>query len=386
MAITSWLRELKSLWAVQKVRRLRRGAGSKPSRRLVLEVLEDRTTPSSIFRVNAASLATSPDGSTWANAFPSLQSVLAIAQPGDQVWVEQGTYTPTTGTGSHGFLQFGIRRRPLRRLCGGRNGTKPTQPRCLYQTILSGDIGTIGDISDNSYHVVFSSGVDGTGVLDGFTITAGNADSSAARLLPRAAASTPPSGRCSAASTTCRRPITAKSRPFARRAGVGRASRGRARAHRRAARRLDHRGGDRRACGVLRRRADPAQGLSEAPARDLQQIRHPADLGLERQFRNHGDTVIALLARSARRAHSPRRLKRFSGKASSMHLVSCRHSTSGRTALRNLATRSMRNRTELIFQVVQGEAHGDRLAGKRATEDARLCPAIKNDFQPGGVP
>jgi hypothetical protein len=25
-------------------------------------------------------------------------------------------------------------------------------------------------------------------------------------------------------------------------------------------------------------------------------------------------------------------------------------------------------------------------AGKRVTEDARLCPAIKNDFQPGGVP
>src|SRR5260370_13027113 len=35
-----------------------------------------------------------------------------------------------------------------------------------------------------------------------------------------------------------------------------------------------------------------------------------------------------------------------------MHLVSCRHSISGLTALRNLATRSMRSRTELMFQVV----------------------------------
>src|ERR1700742_3582352 len=56
----------------------------------------------------------------------------------------------------------------------------------------------------------------------------------------------------------------------------------------------------------------------------------------------------------------PSRLKRLSGKASSMHLVSCRHSTSGRTDLRNLATRSMRSRTELIFHVVRESAIGAR--------------------------
>src|SRR5437764_14699395 len=36
-----------------------------------------------------------------------------------------------------------------------------------------------------------------------------------------------------------------------------------------------------------------------------------------------------------------------------MHLISCRQSTSGLAALMNLATRSMRSRTELIFQVVR---------------------------------
>src|SRR5882757_4360444 len=41
-----------------------------------------------------------------------------------------------------------------------------------------------------------------------------------------------------------------------------------------------------------------------------------------------------------------------------MHLVSCRHSTSGRAALRNLATRSMRSRTELMFQVVREKRMG----------------------------
>src|SRR3982074_2599145 len=41
-----------------------------------------------------------------------------------------------------------------------------------------------------------------------------------------------------------------------------------------------------------------------------------------------------------------------------MHLVSCRHSTSGRAALRNLATKSMRSRTELMFQVVREKRMG----------------------------
>ena len=51
-------------------------------------------------------------------------------------------------------------------------------------------------------------------------------------------------------------------------------------------------------------------------------------------------------------------LKRFSGKASSMHLVSCRHKTSGRIDLMNFATRSMRSRTELMFQVVRERRMG----------------------------
>src|ERR1700759_1716307 len=47
-----------------------------------------------------------------------------------------------------------------------------------------------------------------------------------------------------------------------------------------------------------------------------------------------------------------------------MHFVSCRQSTSGLTALRNLATRSMRRRTELMFHVVRkkrlGRTYQDR--------------------------
>jgi len=43
-------------------------------------------------------------------------------------------------------------------------------------TTLSGDIGAIGDHSDNSYHVVNAENQDALAVLDGFTTTAGNAN------------------------------------------------------------------------------------------------------------------------------------------------------------------------------------------------------------------
>ena len=62
------------------------------------------------------------------------------------------------------------------------------------------------------------------------------------------------------------------------RAGMGRAPRRRAGAHRDAARRVHHRRRHRRADGGIDRRAAAAQGLPEAAAGDLRQARHPADL------------------------------------------------------------------------------------------------------------
>jgi hypothetical protein len=47
-----------------------------------------------------------------------------------------------------------------------------------YQAVLSGDIGTINDESDNAYHVIIGLDIpnDGKTILDGFTITGGNSD------------------------------------------------------------------------------------------------------------------------------------------------------------------------------------------------------------------
>ncbi|MDX1421056.1 MAG: hypothetical protein R3181_13910, partial [Rubricoccaceae bacterium] len=42
-----------------------------------------------------ADAAPGGDGASWATAFDDLQDALAVAAPGDEVWVAEGTYKPT---------------------------------------------------------------------------------------------------------------------------------------------------------------------------------------------------------------------------------------------------------------------------------------------------
>jgi predicted outer membrane repeat protein len=111
---------------------------------------------------------------SWGNAC-TLQYALGLAVSGDEIWVSTGTYHPTSGTDrSISFVLIsGVG------IYGGFNGTESARENrdpSANVTILSGDIGTIGNSADNSYHVVTGSGTDGSAVLDGFTITKGNAD------------------------------------------------------------------------------------------------------------------------------------------------------------------------------------------------------------------
>ncbi len=117
------------------------------------------------------------DGSSWNDAYTDLQSALAVAASGSHIWVAAGTYRPTTGTDRSATfsLPAGVS------LYGGFAGTEISldqRERDANETILSGGIGTEGDLSDNSFHVVTTLNTDAATLLDGVTITAGNAGSS----------------------------------------------------------------------------------------------------------------------------------------------------------------------------------------------------------------
>jgi hypothetical protein len=128
--------------------------------------------------------ANSGEGS-WANAVKHVQTALSRVAAGAEIWVAAGTYYPDVGYGqinddraSHFNMISGVR------LIGGfvGNETELSQRNMIANpTILSGDLQqndlpNFGNTSDNAYQVVRSISNDNTVLLDGFTITGGNAN------------------------------------------------------------------------------------------------------------------------------------------------------------------------------------------------------------------
>jgi len=136
------------------------------------------------------------DGSSWENAYVYLQDAFADANDSIkpvEIQVAQGTYTPDKGAGQipgdrNATFQLinGVT------LAGGYAGIGERVPNVrdieLYKTILSGDLNNNDMVfvdpcdllneptrAENSYHVV-TCVIEETAILDGFTITAGNAN------------------------------------------------------------------------------------------------------------------------------------------------------------------------------------------------------------------
>ncbi|MBL9148077.1 MAG: hypothetical protein JNM94_05220 [Phycisphaerae bacterium] len=149
-------------------------------RTLLLSVLVGVSSASpvsaAIIYVNAAQALPpeSQNGLTWPTAFKSLTDAITLAQAGDQIWVAKGTYVPNNTLDRTATFILG----PFTQMYGGFSvGATSLAERdpVANPTILSGDRGIPGDISDNCTHVVrlFS----GTNVLlDGLIIEKGNAD------------------------------------------------------------------------------------------------------------------------------------------------------------------------------------------------------------------
>ena len=120
-------------------------------------------------------------GSSWEHANPSLQAELLAAVSGDQILVARGTYKAGANRSDTFQLKTGVE------ILGGYAGALEVDPSVrninAYTTILSGDINgddglDFSNYDENCYHIVNGSSTNETAILDGFTITDGNADGS----------------------------------------------------------------------------------------------------------------------------------------------------------------------------------------------------------------
>ena len=121
----------------------------------------------------------SNNGTSWANAFTSLQSALSNASDGDEIWVAEGTYKPTTGTSRSISFEL-VQGVGIYGEFAGTEAYRNQRDWTKHTTILSGDIGTQGSQSDNSYHVIKADVTTKSAdraIVDGFTIKGGNANS-----------------------------------------------------------------------------------------------------------------------------------------------------------------------------------------------------------------
>ena len=160
----------------------------------------------SVLYVDVTQTGLTPDGLSWATAFPVLQDAIDIATicagGPTQIWVADGTYYPTE---IHDVDQDGdeVREKAfyinkVMKIYGGFAGDEMSVEQRdikVHQTILSGDLDqndvvniAVADLNthttrvDNVFHVVIIDGTSANGnisidcVIDGFSIVGGNAD------------------------------------------------------------------------------------------------------------------------------------------------------------------------------------------------------------------
>ena len=126
----------------------------------------------------------SNNGSSWTNAFTSLQSAITQATDGDEIWIAGGTYKPSSAERNKYFTV----NKPNLKIYGGFAGTETqVSDRILgaNETILSGDvagddnnIATFADNyfnttrnNDNTYRIILITAFGNDLLLDGLTIS-----------------------------------------------------------------------------------------------------------------------------------------------------------------------------------------------------------------------
>lgn len=113
-----------------------------------------------------ADAAGNDDGGTWSDAFTDLQSAIATASNGDEIWVAEGTYIPGTDASTFFQLKTDVA------LYGGFDGTETSRGErdwAAHETVLSGYLGP----GTNSYRITRKT-TGGQSVMDGFTVRDGD--------------------------------------------------------------------------------------------------------------------------------------------------------------------------------------------------------------------
>ncbi len=123
------------------------------------------------------------DGSSWDNAFTSLQDAINKAGQRDEIWIAEGVYKPVDEHGGSGDRYRSFQLKNGVAVYGGfpSSGDPEWEERNWeeFPTVLSGDVGTEGVNTDNCYHVFYHPtglDLDNTALLDGVIITDGYAD------------------------------------------------------------------------------------------------------------------------------------------------------------------------------------------------------------------
>lgn len=120
------------------------------------------------------------NGNSWSSAAGDLQKIINNASAGDSIFVAGGTYLPIRRADKLDETSLDDRDNAFVlkkdiKIFGGFAGTEAAFAErdltvIAHASILSGDIGTANDPSDNTYHVVISQGDIGLAELNGFTI------------------------------------------------------------------------------------------------------------------------------------------------------------------------------------------------------------------------
>jgi predicted outer membrane repeat protein len=127
------------------------------------------------------------NGSSWTDAYKYLQDALGACTAGCEIWVAEGTYKADCNTAHPDGTKDRDATFRLKNGCaiyGGFAGGETVREQRdwrIHKTILSGDLNgddglNFANNGENSYHVVKSTLNDPSAILDGFTVTSGNAN------------------------------------------------------------------------------------------------------------------------------------------------------------------------------------------------------------------